>query len=134
MAPGLDGAEYVKRAKLVIDDIVLRDLVLHEKYGVAVNEKGDVMQWGIGFTDIEAAILHGADTTAPHPTLIGKDIMKVTATENKVFALSRKVSLFVLELLGNADGVNAGRDLYFPSHDWKAESWRKRSKRFECLV
>lgn len=35
MAPGLPEMDYVKRAKLVIDDIVLRDLVLHQKYGGA---------------------------------------------------------------------------------------------------
>lgn len=52
------------------------------------------MQWGLGFTDIEAA-LHGVDKTAPHATLVGKDILKVAASDSKIFALSRKGEIYI---------------------------------------
>ncbi|EPQ28181.1 uncharacterized protein PFL1_04010 [Pseudozyma flocculosa PF-1] len=96
------------------DGVALRDIALEEKHGVAVDANGDVLQWGLGFFDpasrqstaiedvplgrrrekVYANAVAPVGSMASQPllpvrTLVGKDIVKVTATEDKVFALSK---------------------------------------------
>ncbi|GAA5933132.1 uncharacterized protein JCM15063_002308 [Sporobolomyces koalae] len=69
-----------------LSSLVLRDLKLSRTYGVAVDEHGDALQWGLGFSS----------TGAVERTLTGKDLVSVEATEEgKVFGLDRKGSVWV---------------------------------------
>lgn len=105
--------------------VALRDVVLEEKHGVAVDVHGDVLQWGLGFFDatsralagdIEEAPLgrrrekeranelspRGSDAARPRDpikTLVGKDIVRVAATDEKVVALSRKGDVYIFSAI-----------------------------------
>lgn len=126
----------------------MRDLILEEKHGVAVDSNGDVLQWGLGFFDpssrgdsstpteidplsdpeaVAASFIPFSEqkstsssinkprsdrkpitnkeslpdselnkkALAPIKTLVGKNIIKVHATDNKVFALSKDGNVYV---------------------------------------
>lgn len=101
------------------DGVALRDINLQEKHGVAVDANGDIYQWGLGFFDPalrEAAAIEdvplgrrrekiSSNQQAPlgslasrimHPvkTLSGKNIVKVEATEDKIYALSKDGKIY----------------------------------------
>uniref|UniRef100_V5ERW9 Putative mitochondrial protein n=2 Tax=Kalmanozyma brasiliensis (strain GHG001) TaxID=1365824 RepID=V5ERW9_KALBG len=102
------------------DGVALRDINLKEKHGVAVDANGDVYQWGLGFFDpavLEPTAIEdvplgrrrekaGANLTAPRgstaslvlnpvKTLTGKNIVKIEATEEKIYALSKDGHIYV---------------------------------------
>ncbi|TKY87366.1 hypothetical protein EX895_004043 [Sporisorium graminicola] len=106
------------------DGVALRDINLQEKHGVAVDANGDVYQWGLGFFDPalrEAAAIEdvplgrrrekaSANLNAPlgstaslvlNPvkTLTGKNIIKVEATEEKIYALSKDGHVYVFSVV-----------------------------------
>lgn len=54
-----------------------------------MDEKGDVLEWGLGFTSSPDA------DASPQPTLRNHDIVKLCATPFKIFALSRKGEVLV---------------------------------------
>ena len=61
------------------DGVPLRDLKLDRNFGVAVTEKGDLLQWGIAYS---------SDSTHPTPTLTGKDLVSVQISQDRVIGLS----------------------------------------------
>ncbi|KAK4664968.1 uncharacterized protein QC763_509300 [Podospora pseudopauciseta] len=61
------------------DGQILRDLKLERDFGVAVNEKGDLVQWGVGYN---------RDAPGPEVTLRGKDVTKIAVSRDRVIALS----------------------------------------------
>lgn len=105
--------------------MALRDVVLEEKHGVAVDANGDVVQWGLGFFDPSSRLLaenleeaplgrrrekEKANELSPRgtladlprdpiKTLVGKDIVKIAANDEKVFALSRKGDVYVFSAI-----------------------------------
>ncbi|KAF6802166.1 mitochondrial protein [Colletotrichum sojae] len=66
---------------------LLRDIKLTQDFGVAVTEKGDIVQWGLGFSK---------DDPLPKETLKGKDISKIAVTNDRVIALSENGSVYSL--------------------------------------
>ncbi|GAA5928668.1 hypothetical protein JCM1841_002960 [Sporobolomyces salmonicolor] len=95
--------EVIKRplASPAFSHLVLRDLALSSTYGVALDAKGDVLQWGYGFSAPGAV----------EKTLVGKDLVRVQPTEEgKVFGLSRRGEIWVWasdKLNQRAGGVEA---------------------------
>ncbi|GAA6000811.1 uncharacterized protein JCM10292_006439 [Rhodotorula paludigena] len=88
---GSSTSNQVKRptASAALSSLVLRDLALSATYGVAVDAKGDVLQWGQGFAGPQ-------ETGTVEKTLTGKDLIKVVPTEEgKVFGLSKKGEVWV---------------------------------------
>ncbi|SNX82890.1 related to FMP25 - mitochondrial inner membrane protein involved in assembly of cytochrome bc1 complex [Melanopsichium pennsylvanicum] len=102
------------------DGVALRDINLQEKHGVAVDANGDVYQWGLGFFDpsvremtaiedvplgrrrekaaanLKAPLANTASLVLnPVKTLAGKNIIKVEATEEKIYALSKDGNVYV---------------------------------------
>jgi alpha-tubulin suppressor-like RCC1 family protein len=67
------------------DDQILRDLKLTQNFGAAVTEKGDLVQWGLGFSKTDPA---------PKVTLKGKDIAKIDVSLDRVIALTGNGSVF----------------------------------------
>ncbi|KAL8907491.1 MAG: hypothetical protein Q9207_001395, partial [Kuettlingeria erythrocarpa] len=61
------------------DGVLLRDIKLDRNFGAAINEKGDLLQWGTGFS---------TDVRAPTPTLTGKDLKCLAISRDRVIALS----------------------------------------------
>ncbi|KAI0303365.1 RCC1/BLIP-II [Multifurca ochricompacta] len=69
-----------------LQSVALRDLVVHATHAACVDGRGDVYQWGDGFFGQSSA----SENRKPVLTLRGKDIVRVQATESRVFALSSK--------------------------------------------
>lgn len=61
------------------DGQLLRDIKLDRYFGAAVTEKGDLLQWGIGYSP---------DIRAPVMTLCGKNIRKIAISQDRILALS----------------------------------------------
>ncbi|KAJ4254947.1 hypothetical protein NW762_009747 [Fusarium torreyae] len=81
--------KYVKAPRRIsyFDDQVLRDLKLTSIFGAAVTEKGDLVQWGLGYNK---------DDPSPVPTLTGKDIVKIDVSLDRIIALSRKGNVYAI--------------------------------------
>lgn len=68
---------------------VLRDLKLDEKSGAAINEKGDLVQWGKGFS--EANFL-------PTQTLVGKNLSSLCMSNDRILALASDGKVYSLPI------------------------------------
>ena len=79
--------KYVKAPRRIsyFNDQVLRDLKLTSIFGAAVTEKGDLVQWGLGYNQKDPS---------PVPTLTGKDIVKIDVSLDRIIALSRKGDVY----------------------------------------
>jgi len=79
--------KYVKVPRRIsyFNDQVLRDLKLTSIFGAAVTEKGDLVQWGLGYNQ---------NDPSPVPTLTGKDIVKIDVSLDRIIALSRKGDVY----------------------------------------
>ncbi|KAJ7917529.1 regulator of chromosome condensation 1/beta-lactamase-inhibitor protein II [Mycena leptocephala] len=64
---------------------------LHERHAACVDARGDVYQWGEGYAS------RGLEDGQPTRTLSGKNIVKLQLTTNRVFALSKSGSVYVLD-------------------------------------
>jgi hypothetical protein len=79
-----------------------RDLALHETYAVAVTSKGDLLQWGTGYSD---------ESTVPTPTLKGQNIVQVALTPYKIYARTKSGNVLILPVskyaqLDTREGTN----------------------------
>lgn len=79
--------KYVKVPRRIsfFDDKVLRDLKLTSMFGAAVTEKGDLVQWGLGYNQQDPS---------PVPTLVGKDLVKIDVSLDRIIALSRNGNVY----------------------------------------
>ncbi|KAG0151988.1 hypothetical protein CROQUDRAFT_103330 [Cronartium quercuum f. sp. fusiforme G11] len=114
VAPG-SGAEVVKKPTLLpfFREEALRDLVLHEKYAVAVDARGDLYLWGSNIPISEDG--------RPHKTLGNCDIKQICCTRNKVYALARSGKIYVLPAgveMGNANQGLTGEFQSSATSDW----------------
>ena len=69
------------------DGVLLRDIKLDRDFGVAVTEKGDLLQWGTAYS---------SDSTHPTPTLTGKDLVSVQISQDRVIGLSSSGKVYSL--------------------------------------
>ena len=69
------------------DGVLLRDIKLDKDFGAAVTEKGDLLQWGIGFS---------TDVRQPTPTLTGKGLTAVTISRDRIIALASDGKVYSL--------------------------------------
>lgn len=67
------------------DGQLLRDLKIDQAFGAAVTEKGDLVQWGTGYS---------AEDPSPNVTLAGKDITKLAISRDRILALSSGGSVY----------------------------------------
>ncbi|CAH7670349.1 regulator of chromosome condensation 1/beta-lactamase-inhibitor protein II, partial [Phakopsora pachyrhizi] len=65
-----------------------KDLKLHERYGAAVDQAGDLFLWGPEVTKTDELV----------PILEGYDIQQIPCTTHKLYALSRKGQVYVLDI------------------------------------
>ncbi|PSK42595.1 Protein FMP25, mitochondrial [Elsinoe australis] len=61
------------------DNQLLRDLKLDKTFGAAIDENGNLFQWGTGYAQ---------DCTAPTKTLHGKDLVSLSLSRDRIIALS----------------------------------------------
>jgi alpha-tubulin suppressor-like RCC1 family protein len=67
------------------DGQILRDLKMDRNFGAAVTDKGDLVQWGTGYSK---------DDPKPAVTLAGKDLVKVSLSRDRVIGLSSSGSVY----------------------------------------
>ena len=69
------------------DGALLRDIKLDRNFGAAVTEKGDLLQWGTGYSE---------DARAPTPTLTGKGLTSITISRDRIIALGSNGKVYSL--------------------------------------
>ncbi|KAI1136520.1 RCC1/BLIP-II [Hypoxylon sp. FL0543] len=67
------------------DGKLLRDLKLDRDFGAAVTENGDLVQWGVAFSE--------ANPT-PAETLKGKDLVKIEISRDRIIALGKNGTVY----------------------------------------
>lgn len=114
LAPDSDD-QYIKTPRRItyFDGQVLRDIKLDRSFGAAVTEKGDLLQWGTRFS---------ASCRAPTPTLIGKDIVKISLSKDRVIALSSNGTVYSISasLEDQDSGAKPYENSWIPF--WKSKS------------
>lgn len=71
------------------DGVLLRDIKLDRNFGAAITEKGDLLQWGIGYSK---------DSREPTPTLTGKGLISLTISRDRILALSSNGKVYSLSV------------------------------------
>jgi alpha-tubulin suppressor-like RCC1 family protein len=74
--------KYIKTPRRLkwFDGMLLRDIKLDRNFGCAIDEKGDLIQWGSGFT---------ANLKTPVRTLTGKDLVRLSISKDRIIALGK---------------------------------------------
>ncbi|KAF8061531.1 regulator of chromosome condensation 1/beta-lactamase-inhibitor protein II [Lyophyllum atratum] len=112
-------AEVIRTPSIAqwLDGVALRDLVLHQNYAACVDARGDVYQWGCGFA--------GQDPEKKNKltlTLRAKDIIQLTPTEGKLYALSASGKVYALASEADKQELRPGAPT--PSSDsWWGTGW-----------
>ncbi|KAG6886012.1 hypothetical protein C0993_006128 [Termitomyces sp. T159_Od127] len=99
-----------------LDGVALRDLAIHNDNAACVDSRGDVYQWGDGFT--------GRDDQKKKPTLTlrEKNITKLKLTEGKLYALSASGKVYALSTKSSKQTLRPGAPT--PSSDsWWGTGW-----------
>ncbi|KAL7810079.1 RCC1/BLIP-II [Trichoderma aethiopicum] len=101
--------KYIKHPRRIsfFDNQLLRDLKLTQNFGAAITEKGDLVQWGLGFSK--------ADPT-PVTTLKGKDLAKIEVSEDRIIALTRGGSVYAIP--ASRDDQEGGKKLQESKSSW----------------
>ncbi|OCK99392.1 RCC1/BLIP-II protein [Cenococcum geophilum 1.58] len=79
-APDSD-EEFIKTPRRIpfFDGVLLRDLKLDRNFAAAINDKGDLLQWGTGYSK---------ENRPPTHTLRGKNLTSLTISRDRIIALS----------------------------------------------
>ncbi|KAI9017057.1 regulator of chromosome condensation 1/beta-lactamase-inhibitor protein II [Gaertneriomyces semiglobifer] len=121
-APGEDAADIIPSAKRVeaFAGKVLRDLAFGNGHAACIDEKGNLLQWGSRFDygSVDAKNSH-LTSKPPLMTLHGKDLVQVTCTENKVYALARNGDIFCLSANGPQAPERPSVKLEIPNSRWR---------------
>lgn len=101
--------KYIKRPRRIayFNDQLLRDLKLTREFGAAITENGDLVQWGLGFSEADPR---------PQATLRGKDLVKVDVSADRVVALSRKGAVYSIP--ASRDDQQEGAKLEQSKNSW----------------
>ncbi|KAG5985169.1 hypothetical protein E4U55_000805 [Claviceps digitariae] len=81
--------KYIKLPRRIsdFDNQLLRDLKLTQNFGAAIDETGNLVQWGLGFSK---------DDPTPATTLKGKDLVKLQVSKDRIITLSRNGNVYSL--------------------------------------
>jgi len=67
------------------DAVLLRDLKLDKNFGAAIDENGDLYQWGVGYAP---------DSRKPEITLKGQNLQSLAVSDDRIVSLSRSGRVF----------------------------------------
>ncbi|KAM0284153.1 hypothetical protein ACHAQH_002142 [Verticillium albo-atrum] len=104
---------YVKLPRRIpyFDGKLLRDIKLTQDFGVAVTEEGNLVQWGLGFSQVDPS---------PMETLKGKNLTKVAVSDDRILALASNGSVYAVPAsLGDQDTAEKAQTRTQPS----SSSW-----------
>lgn len=82
------------------DGKLIRDIKLDRNFGAAIDEKGNLLQWGVGYS---------RDVTQPTATLTGKDLVSLTISRDRILALSSSGTAYSIPV--SAEDQAAGTKL-----------------------
>ncbi|KZZ92168.1 rRNA processing protein [Moelleriella libera RCEF 2490] len=101
--------KYIKLPRRIsfFNDQLLRDLKLTQSFGAAVNERGDLIQWGLGFSK---------ENPAPLATLKGRDLIKIEVSTDRIIALSRSGDVYSVP--SSRDDLEGGSKENHPGGSW----------------
>ncbi|EEY17524.1 conserved hypothetical protein [Verticillium alfalfae VaMs.102] len=88
---------YVKLPRRIpyFDGKLLRDVKLTQNFGVAVTEEGNLVQWGLGFSQVDPS---------PAETLKGKNLTKIAVSDDRILALASNGAVYAVPAsLGDQD-------------------------------
>ncbi|KAI0533975.1 regulator of chromosome condensation 1/beta-lactamase-inhibitor protein II [Xylaria digitata] len=69
------------------DGQLIRDIKLDKEFGAAITERGDLVQWGTGFSK---------ENPLPTPTLKGKNLVHLEISRDRIIALGKDGSVYSL--------------------------------------
>lgn len=90
--------KYVKTPRRIpfFDGLLLRDLKLDRTFGAAINEAGDLLQWGAAYS---------ADNFGPQVTLKGRNLTSLAISRDRVIALDADGAVYSVPV-SQEDQVN----------------------------
>jgi len=96
------------------DNRLLRDIKLDRDAGAAIDENGDLLQWGAAYYQ---------DCMQPTITLRGKDLSSIRLSRDRILALSKSGSIYSLPISKQEqeDGVKAKESSWVPFWSRSAE-------------
>ncbi|KAI1121730.1 regulator of chromosome condensation 1/beta-lactamase-inhibitor protein II [Nemania abortiva] len=80
------------------DGQLIRDIKLDKDFGAAITERGDLVQWGTGFSK---------ENPTPTPTLKGKDLVRLEISRDRIIALGKDGSVYSLPVAQSDQHVPA---------------------------
>jgi alpha-tubulin suppressor-like RCC1 family protein len=86
VAPDSD-EKYIKTPRRIryFDGKLLRDIKMDRDFGVAIDERGDLLQWGVAFDK---------DATEPTTTLRGRNLTSLAISRDRIIALSSSGAVY----------------------------------------
>jgi alpha-tubulin suppressor-like RCC1 family protein len=85
-APDSDEA-FIKTPRRMpfFDGVLLRDVKLDKNFGAAIDEKGDLIQWGVGYSP---------SSKQPARTLQGKDLVSIAVSRDRIIGLASNGTVY----------------------------------------
>lgn len=71
------------------DGILLRDVKLDRNFGAAIDDRGDLLQWGISYS---------SDCRKPEKTLKGKNLSSLAISRDRIIALSNNGAVYSISV------------------------------------
>jgi alpha-tubulin suppressor-like RCC1 family protein len=114
-APDSD-EKFIKTPRRIpfLDGVLLRDIKLDRNFGAAIDQKGDLLQWGVGYSP---------ECRRPMPTLKGKNLRSLTLSRDRILALSDDGIVYSLSV--SQDEQQSGPKLsesssWLPFYSWSS--------------
>ncbi|KAK3486637.1 regulator of chromosome condensation 1/beta-lactamase-inhibitor protein II [Neurospora hispaniola] len=95
------------------DDQVLRDLKLDRNFGAAIDEKGNLVQWGVGFDK---------DHYTPTVTLKGKDLVKLDVSRDRIIGLASNGEVYSIPVAAADQRAGQKETTASPSSLWSSQA------------
>ncbi|KAK4917986.1 hypothetical protein LTR28_013210, partial [Elasticomyces elasticus] len=107
---------FVKAPRRIpfFDGMLLRDIKLDRNFGAAVDEQGNLLQWGIGYSKT---------STQPTVTLKGKNLTSITISRDRILGLSSSGKVYSIPV--SAEDQESGTK---PSESSWLPFWSSSSK------
>ncbi|KAI0097522.1 regulator of chromosome condensation 1/beta-lactamase-inhibitor protein II [Nemania sp. FL0031] len=96
-----DSVVKTPRRIAYFDGQLIRDIKLDKDFGAAITERGDLVQWGTGFSH---------ENPTPTPTLKGKNLMRLEISRDRIIALGKDGSVYSVPVAQSDQHVHPKSD------------------------
>ncbi|KAI1812195.1 RCC1/BLIP-II [Poronia punctata] len=96
------------------DGQLIRDIKLDKEFGAAVTEKGDLVQWGTGFSK---------ENPTPTPTLKGKDLIRIEISRDRIVALGKSGAVYSLPVAAADQATSSSSNINYRELKPKGLGW-----------